>query len=321
MIILCAEILIGGILFDFVEECTIEAGWNDFTQTAEIRLPRKLSFEGKEITLGTSGLIKRGQEVEIKAGYDYRLETYFKGFVSDVVPDVNITIMCQDLMYNLKQNTLNVSTDNTTLSGLLAKVVPSSVNYSATLDGDIGKFRISNASTLDVLKRLKSGSNGFGFQSFVINETLYVGAPYVPNSPFKKTIDIDFQKDVIESDMVFKNADDIKIKVKAISVNDANERLEIEVGDKDGASRTMYFYDVKSVSRLKELAQNELDKIKINGFTGSFTTFLQPRIQHGDSINLIDNEVKDRNGSYLVKSVKTTFGVNGGRQEVELDGR
>ena len=74
-----------------------------------------------------------------------------------------------------------------------------------------------------------------------------------------------------------------------------------------------------TVEELRKHANRFLDRLKINGWVGNFTTFLQPRVKHGDVVELIDSQVPDRNGKYYVKRVSTSFGMEGGRQTIELD--
>jgi hypothetical protein len=80
----------------------------------------------------------------------------------------------------------------------------------------------------------------------------------------------------------------------------------------------MYFYNI-SQATLKQLANEALEKLKYEGFRGSFTTFLQPWVKHGDAIKLIDSRIPDRNGVYLVRQVVANFSMAGGRQEITLD--
>lgn len=70
---------------------------------------------------------------------------------------------------------------------------------------------------------------------------------------------------------------------------------------------------------LLKLATEALEKLKYEGFRGSFTTFLQPMVRHGMAVKLIDPLIPDRNGVYLVRQVITRFGMEGGRQEITLD--
>jgi len=49
--------------------------------------------------------------------------------------------------------------------------------------------------------------------------------------------------------------------------------------------------------------------------------FYSQRVQQGDYAILNSYEYPERTGTYLIKSVNTTFGVDGGRQEIELERR
>jgi len=75
-----------------------------------------------------------------------------------------------------------------------------------------------------------------------------------------------------------------------------------------------------NVAELSNLANEALSKLKYEGFRGSFTTFLEPQVKHGDVIAIQDDVIPDRNGKYLVRKVVTKFGVDiGGRQIITLD--
>jgi hypothetical protein len=86
-----------------------------------------------------------------------------------------------------------------------------------------------------------------------------------------------------------------------------------------GERRTLHFLGATTTTELARLAANELRKYYYTGFKGKFVTFGAPYVQGGDYINLIDPILPERNGRYIVKSVKYTGGVNGLRQEIELD--
>jgi hypothetical protein len=118
--------------------------------------------------------------------------------------------------------------------------------------------------------------------------------------------------------MIYRNIEDIRIKIIATNINDDNTKFEVTVGDPNGEIRKLPFYN-RTKAELTEAAERELERYKISGWVGSFTTFLKPKIKHGDLINLVDSNVPDRNGTYLVSKVETSTGVSGGRQTVTLD--
>jgi hypothetical protein len=106
--------------------------------------------------------------------------------------------------------------------------------------------------------------------------------------------------------------------VVAVSIDDNNNRTTVEVGDKDGEQRTFNYYNL-SKPDLETVANTELQKLKYNGYKGSFSTFGTPVVKHGDTVTLIDRLYPEREGTYSVKAVNTGFGTSGYRQTVFLD--
>jgi len=148
---------------------------------------------------------------------------------------------------------------------------------------------------------------------------LHVGTPYLLTVEDRKKHKFDFEKNIISSDLEYKRKDEVKIKVKAISISSKdNSKIEVTKGDKEGELRTINKVDL-SKSQLEEEAIRQIDLLKYEGFRGSFESFGQPFTRPCDSVELTDPNVKERNGSYFVKSVSYSFGMNGYRQNVELD--
>ena len=73
------------------------------------------------------------------------------------------------------------------------------------------------------------------------------------------------------------------------------------------------------VDELTNYVTKELNRVSYEGWRGSFTTFGLPMVKHGYSVSIIDNILPERNGTYMVKQVNTSFGVDGFRQEIYLD--
>lgn len=65
-------------------------------------------------------------------------------------------------------------------------------------------------------------------------------------------------------------------------------------------------------------AEEYLRKFYYTGFRGDFETFGQPQLRHGDAVITNDNVLPERNGTYLIKQVHTTFGINGIKQKVTV---
>lgn len=299
--------------FDFCTSVDINSSYENFTDTATIVLPRKLSFEGKQIFAGENSIFKRGDEVKIELGYYPNLVTRFEGYVSFVGAGLPIEIKCEDKMFLLKKTTVKkYSKTSVSLKTLLTDILPSDVDFDC-LDVELGSFRISNATVSKILDTLKSD---YGFYSYFVDGVLHVGLPSDASDTI--TEEFPFEKTVIDPDnLVYQLKEELFIKVVAISMQSDNSKKEVTIGDSDGSQRTYYTYNA-SDSALNEFANLKLNKDKYTGYSGSFTTFGEPVLRHGDVAKLTSTKLPERDGNYLAKGISIKFDMNGYRQEIQL---
>lgn len=308
---LFCHIKIGSNNFDFVTDVELNSSWKEFTDTAKLTIPKRITKNGELITNGTGSVFKRGDAVEIKLGYFPNLTVRFTGFVSSVKIDTPIEIEIEDEMFLLKQSTFTKSYKKVDLKTLLKDMIGDKIPIDA-VDADLGAFRITNVTPLQVLDELKKT---YYLDVFVQNGKLYVGRQYIAENRVDHTVVI--ERDVVDNDLIWKSEDETKIKLKAISMLPDNKKIEIEVGDPDGEQRTAHYYDLTEKT-LKTIAESEIKKFKFSGFRGGFTMFGTPKIKHGDVVVLKSYKLPERNGTYFVDAVETTFGQNGFRQKIEL---
>jgi len=322
MIVLKQNINMGGFTFDFVNNVEVRSSVDSLTDTATLVIPKKLVYKrnGKVVTNiveGPDPLFKRGTPIEISSGYDDTVNVIFKGYVSDISPRLPLRFELQDEMFNMKQTAVvNYAKEKLTLKQLLTDILPKSIKFKA-LDVQLGWIRVKRSTVAGVLDHLKTH---YGLTCRFVDGVLYAGLRYITTDPLELNIqEFEFEKNIIDdSDLVYRRSDDMFIKLKAISINDKNEKIEVEVGDDFGDQRTMYFYGL-SQADLKKIATENLSKLKYEGFYGSFETFLQPQVRAGDAVRMINQKLPEKNGVYLVKEVVTTAGVDGGRQVISLD--
>lgn len=313
--------------FDFLTEVEIKSSLEEMTNTARLTIPKKLNYKrnGKLITNvveGADPLFRRGSVVTLQAGYtdqfgNSELNTVFQGYVSDIKPKLPLEFSIQDEMYKLKQVTVtNYSEKNLTLKKLLTDILPSGYQFEA-LDVQLGWFRIKRSNVVSIFEHLKSH---YGLTCNFRDGVLYAGLRYITTNPLELRVsEFEFERNIInDSNLTYRRDDDIAIKLRAISINEKNEKIETEVGDQFGDQRTMYFYGL-SMSDLTKIAEESLVKMKYEGFYGSFETFLLPKVETGEAVKLINGKLPEKNGIYLVKEVATRYGVNGGRQVITLD--
>jgi len=204
-----------------------------------------------------------------------------------------------------------------------------------------------NETLATFLAKLKK--DAFIFTYFRGN-TLRVGrSVYVDAEAKTKTFE--FQNNIISSDLSFKRKDDIVMSAVASNhiqeqtgttkdgkAKVKNSRIEVLVtlqndkviskvvnqGDKpdpntDGERRTFTFLEAKSEADLIRLATEALKKYYYSGLKGKFTTFGTPYVQFGDQCQIINKLLPEQNGTYKIKGVEYSGGVEGMRQVIELD--
>lgn len=309
------DVTISGFRFLYGVDVEVNSSYDTLTDTAKIILPRKLQWEGKDVLSDSNTLFKRGDKVEIKLGYDHDNKTVFSGFISAIKPSTPMEFECQDGAWLLKQKSITKSYEKVTLKQLLKDIMPSNIPFEA-VDVNLGKFKITNVNITGILDELKKA---YALNAFFRNGKLYVGLAFYPNNAVKhKFIIGGTQANVIDAtDLQYKKEDEVKIKVKAISMLPNNKKIEWDGGDPDGELRTLHFYN-KSLAELKEVANREIAKLRYTGYEGSFTTFGEPTVKHGDYVELV--EIKNnRVGTYLVKAVQKRSGTSGYRQIITLD--
>lgn len=114
-------------------------------------------------------------------------------------------------------------------------------------------------------------------------------------------------------------AEDVKIKLKVVSLQpDNKKKIKVEVGDADGEKRTLHCYG-KTEAEAKAWGEQELERLKRDGLTGSFQTFGHVLLDVLDVIGIkIDGE---RKGKYQVAKNTITYGSSGFRQDITLGAR
>ncbi|MCG9911842.1 MAG: hypothetical protein MH137_11125 [Flavobacteriales bacterium] len=322
MYVLSSHIEIGQQLkFDFVTQVKIVSGWKQFTDVAEITIPRNVTVAdtGAGIKRGIKNYIKQGDRVLIQLGYDGNLKTEFEGFVSRVKPDIPMVIMCEDYMYHLKRVKVSKSFESVTLNDLVKYLVAEyhktdrpRIEYEVTATTSIGSIVMEDVSIIKVLQELQVR----GFYSFFRSNKLFVG--FQSDFGIGTRHNFGFQTNIISNNLEYRLTDDLRFKVKATSHKPDGKKITVEVGDADGDQRTLQYYNL-SQAELKKHAEEDLKRMKRGGYLGSFTTFGIPFVQHGDLCHLTDNDYTERtNETYQADTITTAFGMQGFRRTIEL---
>lgn len=302
------------LFFPYVNVCTVSDSFDTFTGSATIILPQNLKYQNRNIYEGVDPMMMRGDKIKIEAGYYPKIKTLFTGYISKIGNNIPIEVKCEDEMFILKQKiSPNLSYKTVNLRTFIARLLEgTNIPFTAS-NIDLGAIRVNQSNIAKVLQVLR---DTYGIYSFFRDGVLKVGLPYYPNEAIEQTILMERQ--IISNDMEYLRKEDVKVKVKGVLINTDNSKTEIFVGDEDGELRTV-FQVGGTTTELKELCNRFLEQMNYTGYYGKFTTFLEPRLRHGDYVRLVSYKLPERNGTYLVKDVETSFGINGGRQIIELE--
>ena len=309
---LCAKVEISGDRswsLDFVTAVEITRDTEKLTTEAKITLPKKMRWDGS-----ADIPVRRGDSVRISLGYDDNLQLAFVGYVRDVGFKTPIVITCEDDMFKLKQMpAAKKAYRSVTLETLLKD---QGITYRLNIMGEqsLGAYRVTADTVASLLGKLSEQ----GVRSFFRYENgepvLYCGVLFerdsTPSQVFKTGLNI-----ISDQSLQQQKAENMRLRVKAVSLMPDNKKIKVEVGDADGEHRTLHPYN-KTESELKAWAEQEIKRLKRDGLTGSFTTFGASLVDCLDAIGLIIDGKKA--GVYQVKKNVIKYGTSGYRQEITL---
>lgn len=306
-------------VIDFLNEVEIKTSMYNLSDLGSITFPKNINWKDKNIT----ELIKRGDKVKIQLGYDGVLNTFEDFYITQIIPYYPVKIFIEDGMFKLKQNVLKKKSfskknGNNNLKDIMSYILSGTIYASKNEIQDINPLNISiedGANTSDVLELLKKD---FGITSFIRDGKLFVGIQAY--STLQKEVKFQFYKNIVDfTELVVKKKEDTKIRVKFVSVDSRSNEVIATVfsGASNGQTQTTKVQDV-SQSDLKKLADNASRQLSYDGIYGNFTAFLEPFCRIQNKVTLINEIIKDYNGSYICKAVTYRFGMNGARQDIEI---
>lgn len=334
---LISETTIRNFNFNYLTNLSIESSWDTFTDRAILTIPNKFLKDNEIIVVGDNNIFKRGDAVEFKVGYFPNLISKFKGFISGIDPDSPLVFECEDRMWLLKQeNLVSKLFSKPTISDVVeyatASISGLTIEYDNP-DTEIGAFEVDNRGFVNAVTVFEVLKKQFGYFIYFENETLQVRKMRSVLSLDKPIHRISFQNNVIESNLIYQRDDDVNLVIKVESIDlETNTRItrygfkvkgEVVISSVQRTGQTTKSINVLNLteSQVDEFIKDNIDKYIYEGYIGDFTTFSEPSVNHSDRIELTDLKHEEREGRYLIKKVITNFGINGGRQTIELQNR
>lgn len=298
-----------------VSEFSMETNYTNLTQTAEIRIARKLKYFDR---YKIKDVFRKGDKVEIWLGYNGELKQEFIGYIVQVSADFPILIKLEDEMYNLKKKEVNFSHSNITLKGLIKSILPNpEYKVIITYDAQLGRVMFSKTNVGAVLDKIK---NDWHIHSYFRLEegkpVLEIGSIYQTETLTPPVL-FHLEKNCVDQQLNYRRKEDIKIKIKGVSVLPKGKNIKVEFGDHEGSIQQLTYYN-KTKEELDILVQKDYDRFKQDGMEGNFTALGIPSIRFGQKIKLVSWLYEDRNGTFGVEGVTKSFGKSGYRQDIKL---
>nr|DAM50616.1 MAG TPA: tail protein [Caudoviricetes sp.] len=292
----------------FVSSVEITRDTEKLTDECKVTLPKRIKWDGE-----AQIPVKRGDSIKVWTGYGEDMELAFAGYVRSVGIKTPIVLTCEDEMFKLKQMACTKKAYKNVNLGTLLKD-QGLENVKVFGEQNLGQFRVTDDTVAALLGRLQDS----GIRSFYRYEdgtpVLYCGVLFErdtqPSQVFATGVNI-----ISDSSLEQQLAANIRLCIKAVSIMPDNKKIKVEVGDKDGEKRTIHTYN-KTESELKAWAEQEIKRLKVDGLTGSFSTFGYRLVDKLDAIGIkIDG---NKMGVYQVKKNVIKYGTGGYRQEITL---
>ena len=220
-----------------VTEVEITRDTEKLTDECRLTLPKKIKWDGAaEIP------VQRGDVVKVWLGYDGDLQLAFVGYVRDVGFKTPVVITCEDEMFKLKQiEAKKKAYKSVNLETLLKE---QGLNYPLRVMGEqsLGQYRVTADTVASLLGHLQEN----GVRSFFRYEdgspVLYCGVLFErdsrPSQVFATGVNI-----IDDQSLEQQKAENMRLRIKAVSLMPNNKKIRVEVGDADGEHRTLHTYN------------------------------------------------------------------------------
>ncbi len=339
--------------FSGVREVRVARSMHSYMDTANIRVPRMARLKkgalqadgsvkpkpGAGVDVATASLIKDGDKVTIKLGYNGQMQTEFEGFVKRRNIGMPLDIECEGYARQLrtqvsvagfiKETTtkkfLEIACGIRDAKGALLAKPTTDVTVICDADMPMSNIRmLEGTNGLQIIDEIKRISQNTLSIFFIEPKVMWCGFTYTAYrqkvDPFntgeaKYRLGYNCIKDNGLKERVV--TDPVQVIFSGTSVAGHKVMTASEAKSAKSKAKTV-FNNVGDLNWLHKLANEKQYKLNYAGYEGTITGFLQPYCAPSYKAVIVDKEFEERNGTYLVESTTVTFGLNGARRAVEL---
>jgi hypothetical protein len=340
LLVFSSLITIGNLKLDFFTEIDIKSSWKQMTDTALIKIPKKVWVKGGDLkNQKISDVIKTGDRVVIQMGYDGNLTTEFIGYVGrSPKPSVPIEIQCEDEMWRMKRKTIDQKVfANGKVKDLIDYIIPEYAADAQIFDSELGtNYSCISSDKGTVAQALKQLEDVFGLKSFFrlvpdasqpygVKQVLCVGRPYSSGDlaitkPVTYRLRDNTKSDTLEYQFAADRQVQIRGKAKVDNGKDLTFNYPPEFIEGDGDTVTVDYFGV-SQAELEQQVKADYLKLKADRYKGDVTGYGIPYTRHGMTVNVIDDYYEKRgNVLFFIDQVEQKVSASLGWQRINTLG-
>ena len=298
----------------------IEKSAEVLSDKATLQLPAQVAGRAIEVEKEMYATLP----VTIALGYNGQNTQEFAGYIASTqIRDGILYLFCEDSMYTLRKAVKNVQLKKVTAPQVVEQVTSEVAPNVSVLAGEGTKdivfetFTIQEATAWEVLKKLKEQT---GITIYMREQTLYLSLRYFSDKATAEQPPLvyDFTRNVEKSQLKYLKEEERQVQVKVTGIGKDNQRVSVTAGKPGQDSFSLNRYNITDKKALQRIAEEELKKWSYTGYEGSLTSWLTPYATYGMRAKIIDTKYPEREGTYFINSVRTTFDQHGGRRVLSL---
>lgn len=301
--------------FDYAYAIEIESSVKNFTDTAVVKIPKKIivnqlnSRLGFEITkqlpfdIETQSIyhyLGQDNAIEIFLGYNGELKPAFRGFITEVKGDAPVCVYCEDEMYRLKKDKMEADTTANPFSELQNPIVSGasrtlkgieiktqletrlkalSIAHEIYMEDTLGSLIVNRKTSIaKFLKKLREDYGIFSFFKLQNEKNVLI----ITNNPHlydtkdvSEAINANDNTETISSQLAVVPQNLLRTAVNTLGIQDVIDFFRRDDGFL-GEARFRFFYNI--ISDNLKLDEQEIKKIRMRAekyFVNSNTSIFE----------------------------------------------
>ncbi len=297
--------------FEAASSINIEKSWRRYTDKAIVELPKGVYFQIGRMMYpmeSIKDLFKTGDKIKIENGYNRQYNTDFEGYIERIQPTIPVAFHCEDEMYHLKRNNIEIHIEDATVRQILEAAAPGyEIDCADEMYGDFSMADTTSAKVFDELKKKA------GLYTFFRGKRLVCGLPYSDDKLSTAIPQFEFGRNIIDNSLQYIAPEDCKLKIYGRSFQTNGTYIAYDRGD-EGGDIERYNQDFLTSKELKQIVDHRYDNAKTKGgYTGDIKSFGFPVVEHGQTIRVYDPGIYEkRDSEHYVDEVKIEVSVSGG---------